>query len=59
MGDKIYPEGSQIMALCTVLQFVSKDAAMKCRKLNNQPEIGYSKNKKCIYCSLLYHQHVQ
>ena len=37
LGDKIYPEGSQIMALYTALQFASKDAAMrrKCRKLNN------------------------
>ena len=37
LGDKIYPEGGQIMALYTVPQFASKDAAMrrKCRKLNN------------------------
>ena len=37
LGDKIYPEGGQIMALYTVPQFASKDAAMrrKCRKLIN------------------------
>ena len=36
LGDKIYPEGGQIMALYNVPQFASKDAAIrqKCRKIN-------------------------